>query len=157
VSCFDPNSMGYATLLGRAALVSDPAEKAKRWKDDWAKLYKDRNRGDDYLLIKVTPIRLEVSAEGEGIRNDRRPGGRHCGLQVGIAGEPGSVPGAPGAWQFLPRDRPRPVAVSATSNPNRVATETNPPGINPSAECGVRHRRARPGSPRGLLPEMAHV
>ena len=70
LSCFDPNSMGYATLLGRAALVSDPAEKAKRWKDDWAKLYKDRNRGDDYLLIKVTPIRLEVSAEGEGIRND---------------------------------------------------------------------------------------
>ena len=70
LSCFDPNSMGYATLLGRAALVSDPAEKAKRWKDDWAKLYKDRNRGDDYLLIRVTPIRLEVSAESEGVRND---------------------------------------------------------------------------------------
>ena len=70
VSCFDPNSMGYATLLGRATLVSDPAEKAKRWKDDWAKLYADRNRGDDYLLIKVTPIRLEVSAESEGVRND---------------------------------------------------------------------------------------
>ncbi len=26
VSCFDPDSMGYATLLGRATLVSDPAE-----------------------------------------------------------------------------------------------------------------------------------
>jgi general stress protein 26 len=70
LSCFDPNSMGYATLLGRAALVADPAEKAKRWKDDWAKIYKDKNRGDDYLLIKVTPIRLEVSAESEGIKND---------------------------------------------------------------------------------------
>ena len=31
VSCFDANSMGYVTLLGRAALVTDPAEKAKRW------------------------------------------------------------------------------------------------------------------------------
>jgi general stress protein 26 len=70
LSYFDPSSMGYVTLVGRAALVSDPAEKAKRWKDDWAKIYADRNRGADYLLITVTPIRLEVSAEGEGIKND---------------------------------------------------------------------------------------
>jgi general stress protein 26 len=70
LSCFDPNSMAYATLLGRAALVSDPAEKAKRWKDDWAKIYKDRNRGDDYLLIRVMPIRLEVSSEAEGLKHD---------------------------------------------------------------------------------------
>ena len=70
LSYFDANSMGYVTLLGRAVLVSDPAEKAKRWKDDWAKIYRDGNRGDDYLLIKVTPIRLEVSAEGEGVKND---------------------------------------------------------------------------------------
>ncbi len=70
LSCFDGKTMGYVTLLGRAALVTDPAEKAKRWKDDWAKIYKDANRGDDYLLIKVTPIRLEVSAEGEGVKND---------------------------------------------------------------------------------------
>jgi general stress protein 26 len=70
LSYFDAKTMGYVTLLGRAALVTDPAEKAKRWKDDWAKIYKDRNRGDDYLLIRVAPIRLEVSAEGEGVKND---------------------------------------------------------------------------------------
>jgi PPOX class probable F420-dependent enzyme len=70
LSYFDAKTMGYVTLLGRAALVTDPAEKAKRWTDDWAKIYKDRNRGDDYLLIKVTPIRLEVSAESEGVKND---------------------------------------------------------------------------------------
>jgi general stress protein 26 len=70
LSYFDPNSMGYVTLLGRAAIVTDAAEKGKHWKEDWAKLYKDKNRGDDYVLIKVTPIRLEVSAEGEGIKND---------------------------------------------------------------------------------------
>jgi PPOX class probable F420-dependent enzyme len=67
---FDPNSMGYVTLLGKAALVTDGAEKAAHWKEDWAKLYTDRNRGDDYLLIKVTPIRLEVSVESQGITND---------------------------------------------------------------------------------------
>jgi general stress protein 26 len=70
LSCFDGKTMGYVTLLGRAALVTDPAEKAQRWKADWAKIYKDANRGDDYLLVKVTPIRIEVSAEGEGIKND---------------------------------------------------------------------------------------
>jgi general stress protein 26 len=70
LSYFDPNSMGYVTLVGRAALVSEPAEKARRWKEDWAKIYTDRNRGGDYLLIKVTPLRLEVSAESEGVRND---------------------------------------------------------------------------------------
>jgi len=58
------------TLIGRATLVSDPAEKAKRWKEAWAKLYIDGNRGDDYLLVKVTPVRLEVSAEGEGVKHD---------------------------------------------------------------------------------------
>ena len=67
---FSPNAMAYVTLIGRAALVTDPAEKAKRWKDDWAALYKDKNRGDDYLLVKITPTRLEVSAEGLGIKND---------------------------------------------------------------------------------------
>lgn len=67
---FDPNTMAYVTLLGRAALVTDAAEKARRWKDDWAKLYTDRNRGDDYLLIKVTPFRLEISADSQGISND---------------------------------------------------------------------------------------
>lgn len=70
LSCFDAKTMGYVTLIGRATLVSDPTEKAKRWKDDWAKIYKARNRGDDYLLIRVAPIRLEVSAEGEGVKND---------------------------------------------------------------------------------------
>ena len=70
LSYFDARTMSYVTLVGRASLVADSAEKAKRWKEDWAKFYANRNLGDDYLLIKVTPARLEVSAEGQGIRND---------------------------------------------------------------------------------------
>jgi general stress protein 26 len=68
---FNPNAMAYVTVIGRAVLVTDPAEKAKRWKDDWATLYEDKNRGNDYLLVKITPSRLEVSAEGLGIHNDK--------------------------------------------------------------------------------------
>jgi general stress protein 26 len=70
LSYFETKTMNYVVLLGKAALVTDAAEKKKRWKEAWAPLYKDRNGGDDYLLIKVTPVRLEVSAEDQGIRHD---------------------------------------------------------------------------------------
>jgi PPOX class probable F420-dependent enzyme len=67
---YEPSGPGYVTVLGRAVVVSDPAEKAKRWKEDWAAYYKDKNRGDDYVLIRVTPFRLEIVSYGHGLLND---------------------------------------------------------------------------------------
>lgn len=67
---YDTARMSYVTLLGTAALVTDPKQKSARWKEDWAELYKDRNRGDDYLLIRVRPIRLEISSIAHGLVND---------------------------------------------------------------------------------------
>jgi PPOX class probable F420-dependent enzyme len=67
---FDPAAPSYVTLLGQAELVRDPAERARRWKEGWAPFYKDRNRGDDYLLVKVTPLRVEVVSERDGIAGD---------------------------------------------------------------------------------------
>jgi len=67
---FDPAGPGYVTLLGKAELVSDAAEKAKRWKEDWAAFYADKNRGDDYLLIRVRPSRLEIVSYAHGLLND---------------------------------------------------------------------------------------
>jgi PPOX class probable F420-dependent enzyme len=67
---FDPAAPSYVTLLGQAELVRDPAERARRWKEGWAPFYKDKNRGDDYLLVKVTPLRLEVVSERDGIAGD---------------------------------------------------------------------------------------
>jgi general stress protein 26 len=61
---------GYVTLIGRAALVDDPAEKARRWKDAWAPFYKDRNHGDDFQLIRVVPSRVEVVSYAHGVLND---------------------------------------------------------------------------------------
>jgi general stress protein 26 len=61
---------GYVTLIGRATLVNDPAEKARRWKDDWVAFYKDRNHGDDYQLIRVVPNRVEVVSYPHGVLND---------------------------------------------------------------------------------------
>ncbi len=67
---FDPKSQGYVTLLGRAELVRDPAEKAAHWKEAWSSFYKDKSRGDDFVLIKVKPSRLEVVSYMRGLAND---------------------------------------------------------------------------------------
>jgi general stress protein 26 len=55
---FDRPSISYVTIHGTARLVDDPAEKALRWKEDWAAFYP--NQDEAYMLIEVTPNRLEV-------------------------------------------------------------------------------------------------
>jgi len=67
---FDGESLSYVTILGRAELVDDPTEKAKHWKEEWAPLYTDGSRGEDYLLIRVRPRRIEVVSYGGGVPND---------------------------------------------------------------------------------------
>ena len=70
--CFDGARKGYVTLLGRAAVVEDPAEKARRWKPEWKDFYDDGNRGADYLLIRLKPSRLEILSPADGLGNDPR-------------------------------------------------------------------------------------
>jgi general stress protein 26 len=67
---FNQAGSEYVTVIGTAQIETDPVHKATRWKADWAGLYKDDNRGDDYLLLRVRPSRLEVSAAGRGLNND---------------------------------------------------------------------------------------
>ena len=59
---------GYVTIHGQARLVDDPAEKKARWKDSWEPFYPDREKG--YLLIEVTPQRIEVVSAPDGILGD---------------------------------------------------------------------------------------
>lgn len=67
---FDPQTpeQGYVTVVGRARLVDDPAEKQKRWKDGWEAFWPDR--GASYLLVEVTPERIEIANPSRGITND---------------------------------------------------------------------------------------
>jgi general stress protein 26 len=67
---FDPKDPGYVTLLGKAEIVDSPAEKAKRWKEEWTSFYQNKNLGSDYVLIRVTPFRLEVVSYSEKVLND---------------------------------------------------------------------------------------
>ena len=67
---FDAGDPGYVTLLGTAELVTDAGAKRAHWKKDWAGFYKDENRGDDYLLIRVKPRRLEIVSDRHGLTSD---------------------------------------------------------------------------------------
>jgi general stress protein 26 len=57
---FDPEGGSYVTLSGVARLINDADEKSEWWKEEWTPFYEDCFRGDDYLLIEVTPKRCEV-------------------------------------------------------------------------------------------------
>ena len=65
---FDREAQAYVTISGTARLINDPKEKAKRWKDEWKAFYPDRQKG--YLLIAVTPTRLELMNVSKGIVGD---------------------------------------------------------------------------------------
>jgi len=65
---FDPKSMGYVSLVGHARLVDDPVEKQKRWKAGWEAFWPDRDKS--FLLVEVTPERLELVSSQHAIEGD---------------------------------------------------------------------------------------
>jgi len=69
---FNASDAEYVTVLGRATLVADSSEEARHWKPEWAPFYRDGYRSDNYLLIRVRPIRLEIVSPRHGLVNDPR-------------------------------------------------------------------------------------
>jgi len=65
---FHPAATGYVSLIGTAEPVTDPQEKARHWKGKWRSHYADGHRGEDYLLLRVRPLRLEVLSYPHGLR-----------------------------------------------------------------------------------------
>jgi general stress protein 26 len=59
---------GYVAIYGTARLIDDPEEKSSRWKEEWGGYYSDREA--QYLLIQVTPERLEVIDYSRAIGGD---------------------------------------------------------------------------------------
>jgi general stress protein 26 len=58
----------YVAISGRARIVTDAKAKARYWKDEWKDFYPNREKG--YVLITVTPQRLEVVDVKQGIVGD---------------------------------------------------------------------------------------
>ena len=63
-----PDADGYVAIYGTARLVDDPDEKARRWKPEWERFYPDRE--STYLLIAITPERMEIVSYTRGIFGD---------------------------------------------------------------------------------------
>lgn len=64
----EQGSVGYVMLQGNAELVNNPEEKVKRWKEEWEAFYP--NKLEDYLLIKVTPLSMEVVSYNHNLIGD---------------------------------------------------------------------------------------
>jgi general stress protein 26 len=69
---FDTKGLEYVTVLGTADVVTDKAEKAKHWKAEWSAFYKEGAKGDDFVLIRVKPSRIEVVSPRHKIMNDMK-------------------------------------------------------------------------------------
>lgn len=65
---FDKDDPGYVSIQGIADLVNDEEVKQKFWKEEWENFYK--NRTDDYLLIKVSPLKIHVISEKFNVLGD---------------------------------------------------------------------------------------
>lgn len=70
LSCFETASASYATVLATATIVTDAAEKVRRWKAEWTPFYPGGAKGNAYTLIRLTPIRLEVVSVSRGLEGD---------------------------------------------------------------------------------------
>jgi general stress protein 26 len=69
---FNQAKSEYVSVLGTAHIETDRRIKASLWKPEWSGLYKDDNRGDDFVLVRVQPTRLEVSSVERGLKNDEK-------------------------------------------------------------------------------------
>jgi len=69
---FHAASASYATVIGRAALVTDAGEKERRWKTSWAPFYPSGFRDSSFTLIRVTPTRLEISSPSRKMPSDQK-------------------------------------------------------------------------------------
>lgn len=65
---FDSESSGYVMIHGIAQLIDDSKKKEKYWKKEWEAYYP--NKSESYMLIKVSPIWMEVLSPAHGVNND---------------------------------------------------------------------------------------
>jgi pyridoxamine 5'-phosphate oxidase len=67
---FDAKTNEYVSILALASVVTDRAEKAKHWKAEWGPFYRNGAAGDDFVLIRVRPSRLEIVSPTHKLVND---------------------------------------------------------------------------------------
>lgn len=67
---FDAPNQHYVAITGSAAVVRDAAEKTRRFKPEWKAFYQNGSSGEEYVLLRISPLRLEIVADSLGMKND---------------------------------------------------------------------------------------
>jgi general stress protein 26 len=60
VAVMHPVHGGYASLMGEAEVVTDPAMRQKYWRAHWTDIYPGGPETAEYALIKFTPKKIEL-------------------------------------------------------------------------------------------------
>ena len=63
----DKQDTAYVTLLGSAKVESDIKKRRKYWRKEWIGFLPNGPEGDDYVLVKFVPSRIELMSFGRGI------------------------------------------------------------------------------------------
>ena len=63
----DKEGTAYVTLLGSAQLESDINKKRNYWREEWIGFIPQGPDGDDYVLVKLIPSRIELMSFGSGV------------------------------------------------------------------------------------------
>ena len=66
----DNDGGSYVTIRGKAEIVEDAASKRKKWKTEWESFYP--NYPEDYMLIKVIPLWMEIVSPKHNIEGDEK-------------------------------------------------------------------------------------
>lgn len=67
VAVHDAKATAYVTLIGSAQVERDIDMKRKYWRDEWTAFTPGGPEGDDYVLIKFIPSRIELMNFARGI------------------------------------------------------------------------------------------
>ena len=66
----DRAAFAYVTAVGTAAVVRDEEERAARWQDGLEAFFPGGPRGDDFVLLRLSPARLELMSFAHRIHPD---------------------------------------------------------------------------------------
>lgn len=63
----DKEGTAYVTLQGSAQIESDIHKKRKYWREEWSGFIPQGPDGDDYVLVKFIPSRVELMSFSKGV------------------------------------------------------------------------------------------
>jgi len=64
---YDEEDTAYVTLKGSADIESGLENRKKYWREEWIGFLPEGPEGDDYVVIKFVPERIEMMSFGRGI------------------------------------------------------------------------------------------